>query len=86
MTILSYNITNGMALSIVSYLILKIAVGIIKDITTPMYVVGVCMLFYIGDSPLTDSFRLGFSRHVKDKIGLISVSISIDYSANRTQQ
>lgn len=47
MTILTYNIANGMALSIVSYLILKIAAGKIKDIPKPMFVVGICMLFYL---------------------------------------
>ncbi len=47
MTILTYNIANGMALSIVSYLILKIAAGRIKEIPKPMFVVGICMLFYL---------------------------------------
>ncbi len=47
MTILTYNIANGMALSIVSYLILKIAAGKIKEIPKPMFVVGLCMLFYL---------------------------------------
>lgn len=47
MTILTYNIANGMALSIVSYLILKLAAGKAKDIPKPMYVVGLCMLFYL---------------------------------------
>lgn len=47
MTILTYNIANGMALSIVSYLILKIAAGRIKEIPKPMFVVGLCMLFYL---------------------------------------
>lgn len=36
-----------MALSIVSYLILKIAAGRIKEIPKPMFVVGICMLFYL---------------------------------------
>ena len=47
MTILTYNIANGMALSIVSYLIMKLAAGKSKDIPAPMYAVGVCMLFYL---------------------------------------
>ena len=47
MTILTYNIANGMALSIVSYLILKIAAGRIKEIPKPMFVVGIYMLFYL---------------------------------------
>ena len=47
MTILTYNIANGTALSIVSYLILKIAAGRIKEIPKPMFVVGICMLFYL---------------------------------------
>lgn len=47
MTILTYNIANGMALSIVSYLILKLAAGKAKDVPKPMYVVGLCMAFYL---------------------------------------
>lgn len=47
MVILTYNIANGMALSIVSYLVLKIAAGKAKEIPAPMYVVGLCMLFYL---------------------------------------
>lgn len=47
MTILSYNIANGMALAIVSYLILKLAAGKAKEIPKPMYVVGLCMAFYL---------------------------------------
>lgn len=48
MTILTYNIANGMALSIISYLILKLAAGKAKEIPTPMYAVGACMLFYFS--------------------------------------
>ena len=40
------SIANGMALSIISYLILKIAAGKAKEIPVPMYVVGLCMAFY----------------------------------------
>ena len=47
MTILTYNIANGMALSIVSYLILKLAAGKGKEVPKSMYVIGVCMLFYL---------------------------------------
>ncbi len=47
MVILTNNIANGMALSIVSYLVLKLAAGKAKEIPVPMYVVGVCMLFYL---------------------------------------
>lgn len=47
MTVLTYNIANGMALAIVSYLILKLAAGKAKDIPKPMYVVGLCMAFYL---------------------------------------
>ena len=47
MTILTYNIANGMALSIVFYLILKLAAGKGKEVPKSMYVIGVCMLFYL---------------------------------------
>ena len=47
MTILTYNIAKGMALSIVSYLILKLAAGKGKEVPKSMYVIGVCMLFYL---------------------------------------
>lgn len=47
MTILTYNIANGMALAIVSYLILKVASGKAREIPVPMYLVGLCMIFYL---------------------------------------
>lgn len=46
MTILTYNIANGMAFSIIAYLIMKVASGKAKEVPASMYVIGVCMLFY----------------------------------------
>ncbi len=39
MTVLTYNIANGMALAIITYLVLKLSRRA-KEIPTPMYVVG----------------------------------------------
>ena len=47
MTVLTYNIANGMALAIITYLVLKLSAGRAKEIPTPMYVVGLCMAFYL---------------------------------------
>ena len=47
MTVLTYNIANGMALAIITYLVLKLSAGKAKEIPTPMYVVGLCMAFYL---------------------------------------
>ena len=47
MTVLTYNIANGMALSIVSYLIMKVAAGKAAKVPPAMYAIGVCMLFYL---------------------------------------
>ena len=47
MTILTYNIANGMAFSILAYLIMKLASGKVKEIPASMYLIGICMLFYI---------------------------------------
>ncbi|PNH20090.1 permease [Lachnospiraceae bacterium] len=47
MTILTYNIANGMAFSILAYLIMKLASGKAKEIPASMYLIGICMLFYI---------------------------------------
>ena len=47
MVLLTNNIANGMALAIVSYLVMKIAAGKFKDIPKPMYVIGVAMVLYL---------------------------------------
>ncbi len=47
MTILTFNIANGMALAVVSYLILKIFAGRAKDIHWAMYGLGVFMVYYL---------------------------------------
>ena len=47
MTVLTYNIANGMALAIITYLVLKLSAGRAKEIPTPMYVVGLSMAFYL---------------------------------------
>ena len=47
MTVLTYNIANGMALAIITYLVLKLSAGRAQEIPTPMYVVGLCMAFYL---------------------------------------
>lgn len=47
MTVLTYNIANGMALSIISYLVMKIAAGKARTVPAAMYGIGVCMLFYM---------------------------------------
>ena len=47
MTVLTYNIANGMALSILSYLVMKIAAGKAKEVPAAMYGIGACMLFYM---------------------------------------
>ena len=48
MVLLTYNIANGMALAIVSYLVMKIAAGKYKEIPKPMYVIGVAMVLYLA--------------------------------------
>ncbi len=47
MTVLTYNIANGMALSILSYLVMKIAAGKATKVPAAMYGIGICMLFYL---------------------------------------
>ena len=47
MTVLTYNIANGMALSIIYYLVMKIAAGKAKTVPAAMYGIGACMLFYM---------------------------------------
>ena len=48
MVLLTNNIANGMALAIVSYLVMKLAAGKFKEIPKPMYVIGVAMLLYLA--------------------------------------
>lgn len=48
MMVLTYNIANDMALSILFYLIMKIAAGKAKEVPPAMYGIGACMLFYMN--------------------------------------
>jgi len=47
MTILTFNIANGLALSVISYLILKVCAGRAKEIHWSMYGLGLFLLYYL---------------------------------------
>ena len=47
MTILTYNIANGMALSVISYVFLKLAAGRAKEIHVAMYGLCIFLIYYL---------------------------------------
>ena len=47
MTIFTYNIASGLSISVLSYIILKVAAGKAKEIHVSMYGLSIVLLYYL---------------------------------------